>query len=80
VPAPRALQDVPPILLSPKYYLCNIYRDGIYFLALITGEVRPSRRDWDRYAGNLNVLLTRLLLNNGRCSCDHTHPRVLFLV
>jgi hypothetical protein len=36
------LQDVPPILVTTKYYLCNIYREGIYILALMTGEVSAA--------------------------------------
>lgn len=33
------LQDVPPILVTPKYYLVNIYRGGLYFLATLNGEL-----------------------------------------
>lgn len=36
---PSYPQDVPPVLMTTKFYLCNIYRDGIYFLALLNGEV-----------------------------------------
>lgn len=32
--------DVPPIIPTTKYYLVNIYRGGMYFLATLTGEVR----------------------------------------
>ena len=31
--------DVPPIIPTTKYYLVNIYRGGMYFLATLTGEV-----------------------------------------
>jgi AP-3 complex subunit mu len=31
--------DVPPVLVSPKYYLASIFRDGVYLLALVTGEL-----------------------------------------
>ena len=34
--------DVPPILLSTKFYLCSIYRDNVYVLALMTGEVSAA--------------------------------------
>ena len=27
------------MLLSTRYYLCNIYREGVYVLALMTGEM-----------------------------------------
>lgn len=30
--------DVPPILITSKYYLVNIYRGGLYFLATLTGD------------------------------------------
>ncbi len=33
------MQDVPPILVTSRYYLVNIYRGGLYFLATLTGEV-----------------------------------------
>ena len=31
--------DVPPIIPTTKYYLVNIYRGGMYFLATLSGEV-----------------------------------------
>lgn len=31
--------DVPPIIVSAKYYLVNIYRGGLYFLATLTSEL-----------------------------------------
>jgi AP-3 complex subunit mu len=35
------LQDVPPILVTPKYYLLNIYRGGLYIVSVVTGELAP---------------------------------------
>ena len=37
--------DVPPIITTAKYHLVNIYRNGLYMLATVTGEVRPSPAD-----------------------------------
>lgn len=34
------MQDVPPVLVTPKYYLVSIYRNGLYFLATLNTEVR----------------------------------------
>lgn len=34
--------DVPPVLVTPKYYLVSIYRNGLYFLATLTTEVRGT--------------------------------------
>lgn len=31
--------DVPPIIVTAKYYLVNIYRGGLYFLATVTSEL-----------------------------------------
>lgn len=33
--------DVPPIINTPRFYLVNIYRGGLYMLATLTGEI-PS--------------------------------------
>lgn len=37
------MQDVPPVLVTPKYYLVSIYRNGLYFLATLNTEVRGKR-------------------------------------
>lgn len=34
-------EDVPPILNTSKYYLINIYRNNLFFLATVTHEVAP---------------------------------------
>ena len=56
--------DVPPFLVSPKYYMASIYRDGIYLLALMTGEMQSLfvleflHRVFDVYVsyfGNVNA-------------------------
>ena len=36
--------DVPPIITTAKYHLVNIYRNGLYILATVTGEV--GRWEW----------------------------------
>jgi len=41
---PAPTQDVPPILVTAKYYLVNIYRNGLYFLATLATEVRDAAR------------------------------------
>ena len=38
------LQDVPPILVTPKYYLVSILRGGVYVLATVATEVRARAR------------------------------------
>ena len=35
-------EDVPPVLVAPKYYLMNVYRNKLYFLAIVAGEVPPG--------------------------------------
>ena len=35
-------EDVPPVLVAPKYYLMNVYRNKLYFLAIVSGEVPPG--------------------------------------
>lgn len=33
--------QVPPVLITPKFYLVHIYRSGIYFLTTVQNEVAP---------------------------------------
>jgi AP-3 complex subunit mu len=33
--------EVPPVIITPKFYLVHIYRNGIYFLTTIQNEVPP---------------------------------------
>jgi hypothetical protein len=35
---------VPPILVTPKYYLVSILRGGVYVLATVATEVRARAR------------------------------------
>lgn len=35
----RRKEDVPPMLTTPKYFLFNVYREDMFFLAVVTVEV-----------------------------------------
>lgn len=37
----RDPQDVPPIIVTPMYYLISVLRHNMFFLATVTAEVRP---------------------------------------
>lgn len=34
--------DVPPVIVSNKYYLISVFRDELFFLAIVANEVRIS--------------------------------------
>lgn len=34
-------KDVPPVISTPMYYLINVLRDGMFFLAVVQAEVAP---------------------------------------
>ncbi|BFZ20581.1 hypothetical protein BsWGS_23622 [Bradybaena similaris] len=34
-------EDVPPVIATPHHYLINIYRNSLYFVAVVTTEVPP---------------------------------------
>lgn len=34
-------EDIPPVIQTPHHYLVNIFRNDLYFLAVITSEVSP---------------------------------------
>ncbi|XP_014778179.1 AP-3 complex subunit mu-1 isoform X1 [Octopus bimaculoides] len=36
-----SLDDVPPVIATPHHYLINIYRNQLYFVAVVTTEVSP---------------------------------------
>ncbi|KAL3870481.1 hypothetical protein ACJMK2_038536 [Sinanodonta woodiana] len=36
-----SVDDVPPIIVTPHHYLINIYRNQLYFVAVVTTEVPP---------------------------------------
>ena len=61
---------MPPILLSTRYYLCSIYREGVYMLALITGEVPPLfaleflHRAYDVFVGYFGAVTPKTLTDN----------------
>jgi AP-3 complex subunit mu len=33
--------EVPPVIITPKFYLIHIHRNGIYFLTTVQNEVAP---------------------------------------
>lgn len=36
-----SLDDIPPVIATPHHYLINIYRNQLYFVAVVTTEVSP---------------------------------------
>lgn len=36
----REREDVPPIIVTSKYYLVSVFRDDLFVLAVVTNEVR----------------------------------------
>ncbi|XP_041368304.1 AP-3 complex subunit mu-1-like isoform X2 [Gigantopelta aegis] len=36
-----SFEDVPPVISTPHHYLINIYRNNLYFVAVVTTEVPP---------------------------------------
>eukprot|EP00753_Platysulcus_tardus_P017546 PLAT6433.24.p1 GENE.PLAT6433.24~~PLAT6433.24.p1 ORF type:complete len:429 (+),score=203.18 PLAT6433.24:75-1361(+) len=34
-------EDVPPLIVTPKHYLINIFRGGVFFLCVVSGELPP---------------------------------------
>ncbi|CAF4485917.1 unnamed protein product, partial [Rotaria sp. Silwood2] len=34
-------EDIPPVIATPHHYLINIYRNNLYFVAVLTNEVAP---------------------------------------
>lgn len=42
VTAPRS-QEVPAVIATPKNYLFSILRNGMFYLAVVQGEVRDRR-------------------------------------
>jgi len=34
-------KDVPPVIATPHHYLINIFRNNLYFVAILTQEVAP---------------------------------------
>ncbi|CAF1127314.1 unnamed protein product [Rotaria sp. Silwood1] len=34
-------EDIPPVIATPHHYLINIYRNNLYFIAIVTNEVPP---------------------------------------
>lgn len=61
---------MPPILVTSKYYLVNIYRNGLYFLATLTSEhdalgvVEFLHRLFDVFADYLGEVTPRSLTDN----------------
>ncbi|CAF4912251.1 unnamed protein product, partial [Rotaria sp. Silwood1] len=31
-------EDIPPVIATPHHYLINIYRNNLYFIAIVTNE------------------------------------------
>ena len=42
------LQDVPPIIVTPMYYLISVLRHNMFFLATVTAEVRTAAANASR--------------------------------
>ena len=42
------LQDVPPIIVTPMYYLISVLRHNMFFLATVTAEVRTPAANASR--------------------------------
>lgn len=36
----REREDVPPIIVTSKYYLVSVFRDDLFVLAVVTNEVQ----------------------------------------
>ncbi|CAF1037662.1 unnamed protein product [Rotaria sordida] len=34
-------EDIPPVIATPHHYLINIYRNNLYFVAVLTNEIAP---------------------------------------
>ena len=85
----RSRDDVPPFLVSPKYYFASIYRDGIYLLALMTGEMQALfvleflHRVFDVYIGYFGEVTARSITDNFSTAyqlleemLDNGHPMI----
>ena len=85
----RSRDDVPPFLVSPKFYFASIYRDGIYLLALMTGEMQALfvleflHRVFDVYVGYFGEVTARSITDNFSTAyqlleemLDNGHPMI----
>ena len=85
----RSRDDVPPFLVSPKFYFASIYRDGIYLLALMTGEMQALfvleflHRVFDIYVGYFGEVTARSITDNFSTAyqlleemLDNGHPMI----
>ncbi len=85
----RSRDDVPPFLVSPKFYFASIYRDGIYLLALMTGEMQALfvleflHRVFDIYISYFGDVTARSITDNFSTAyqlleemLDNGHPMI----
>jgi hypothetical protein len=38
-------EDVPPVIATPHHYLINIFRNNLYFVAVLTNERKEFSQD-----------------------------------
>lgn len=44
----REREDVPPVIVTSKYYLVSVFRDDLFLLAVVTNEVCSCSSDVTR--------------------------------